>query len=365
MDNWTVNDALERGRAERLHFGSLSYVRFVDERPGIPRGTAVLGDSMMIPGYPSIGRIQVLASGLQRHYAGGFWAEEKMDGFNVRILRHGDEVYAFSRGGFICPFSTDRVPELMNTSIFDEHPELIVCAEIAGPENPYVEGSPPQVPEDVQLFVFDMMHKGREGFLPQEQKLDLVDHYGLPSARCFGRFRANEVDRVRALIMELDASGGEGLVFKGAADERRTKYVTGRSNITDIALCSEQLLDLPSEYFTNRLIRLAVFAHENGQRDDPDLQQALGKAFLGGLHQAMDRSLEQGRVGHVFRCRFRLERNALRFMDHLRSTGGSRVRMADDGPRREGDYWVLEFERILERMTGTLSNTLAGGFQYD
>ncbi len=365
MDAWTIDDALQRGRAERLQFGPLNYIRFLDERPGLPRGTVILGDTLMVSGYPSIGRIQVLASGLQRHYSGGFWAEEKMDGFNVRILRHGDAVYAFSRGGFICPFATDRVPELMNTAIFDDHPELVVCAEIAGPENPYVEGSPPRIKADVELFVFDLMHKGREGFLPQEQKLDLVDRYGLPATRCFGRFRARDVDQLRALIMELDAEGAEGLVFKGAAEERRTKYVTGRSNITDIALCSEQLLDLPPEYFSNRLIRLAVFAREHGLREDRELHLELGAAFLNGLHQAMDHSLDHGRVGHGFRCRFRAEQNALRFMDHLKRTGGSRVQIAADMPRRDGDYWVLEFERVLERMTGTLSNTLTGGFQYD
>lgn len=365
MDESTIDEALERGRAERLQYGPLQYTRFLDERPGLPRGTAVLGKTLMIPGYPSIGRIQVLATGLQRHYAGGFWAEEKMDGFNVRILRHGDAILAFSRGGFICPFATDRVPDLMDTRIFEQHPELIVCAEIAGPDNPYVEGSPPQVTSDVAMFVFDMMHKGREGFLPQEQKLDLLDRYGLPATRCFGRFRAGDTERLQTLIMELDAEGAEGLVFKGAPDERRTKYVTGRSNITDIALCSEQLLDLPPEYFSNRLVRLAIFAREHGLRDDADLQRELGAAFLGGLHQAMDHSLDHGRVGHGFRCRFRQEQNALRFMDHLKRTGGSRIHMAADGPRRDGDYWVLEFERVLERMTGTLSNTLAGGFQYD
>ncbi len=365
MDKSTINEALERGRAERLHYGPVSYIRFLDERPGLPRGTAVMGETMMIPGYPSIGRIQVLATGLGRHYAGGFWAEEKIDGFNVRILRHGDGIYAFSRGGYICPFSTDRVPELMDTRIFDEHPELVICAEIAGPENPYLEGSPPQVREDVRLFVFDLMQKGREGFLPQERKLDLIDRYNLPATRCFGRFRPGDVDRLRSLIMALDAEGAEGLVFKGAPDERRTKYVTGRSNITDIALCSEQLLDLPPEYFSNRLIRLAIFAHENAQRDDPELERALGRAFLAGLHQAMDSSMAQGRVSHPFRCRFRTEQNALRFMDHLKRTGGKRVRMTEGSPRREGNHWILEFERILERMTGTLSNTLAGGFQFD
>lgn len=365
MDGNTLDEALARGKAERCRFESLDYLRFSDAFAGVPRGTVRLPDGRLLPGYPSIGRIQSLARGLRRQYAEPFWAEEKIDGFNVRIARHEGRLYAFSRGGFVCPFSTDRLPDLLDEAVFWAEPDLILCAEIAGPENPYLEGAPPQVTEDVALFVFDALRAADGRFLEPTAKAALGERFGLPMARSFGRFTADDQAALAALIRQLDAEGSEGLVFKGEGAGGRTKYVTGRSNVADIALCSEQLLDLPPEYFTNRLLRLALYVDEHGEAGDEALERELGHAFLAGLQRAVARSREHGRVGHPFRCRFRERRNAEHFIAHLDATAGRRVRIAEDSPRREGDYWVLEFERILQRMTGTLANVLAGQAQYD
>lgn len=365
MNRKTLDDALARGKAERCRFETLEYLRFSDSFGGEPRGTVLLPDGRRLPGYPSIGRIQSLARGLRRQYAEPFWVEEKIDGFNVRIARHDGRLYAFSRGGFVCPFSTDRLPDLLEATVFDAEPDLVLCAEIAGPENPYLEGSPPQVTEDVALFVFDALHAGDGRFLDPPAKAALGERHGLPMARSFGRFTADDQPALAALIRRLDAEGSEGVVFKGEGAGGRTKYVTGRSNVADIALCSEQLLDLPPEYFTNRLLRLALFADEHGEPDGATLERELGRAFLSGLGRAVARSREQGRVGHPFRCRFRERRNAEHFIAHLEITAGRRVRIAEGAPRAEGGYWVLEFERILQRMTGTLANVLAGQAQYD
>ncbi|PWG64352.1 RNA ligase [Sediminicurvatus halobius] len=365
MDRNTLDEALARGKAERRRFESLEYVRFSDGFAGIARGTVQLPDGRLLPGYPSIGRIQSLARGLRRQYAGPFWAEEKIDGFNVRLVQHDGALYAFSRGGFVCPFSTDRLPDLLDPTVFESEPALILCAEIAGPENPYLEGSPPQVREDVALFVFDIIRGADGAFLEPPAKSALAARYGLPMARSFGRFTADDQQALGSILRQLDAEGSEGLVFKGEGGGGRTKYVTGRSNIADISLCSEQLLDLPPEYFTNRLLRLALFTDELGSADAPALERELGRAFLQGLERAVARSREVGRVGHRFRCRFRQRRNAEHFIAHLEATAGRRVHIAEGSPHREGDYWILEFERILQRMTGTLANVLAGQAQFD
>ena len=365
IDETSLADAIERNKAAPGCFETLHYTRLLEPLGDYPRGTVVLPDGSVVPGYPSIGRVQSLAAGLRKHYSGPFWAEEKIDGFNVRILRHEGTLYALSRGGFVCPFSTDRLPDLLDPGLFDDDPALVLCAEIAGPDNPYLEGHPPQVEEDVALFVFDMMRRGGAGFLPQEEKMALIERYRLPATRIFGRYGPEDVERLSELILQLDAQGSEGLVFKGETDGRRAKYVTGRSNITDIALCSEQLLDLPPEYFSNRLLRLALFANEHGQHCDAELERGLGRAFLAGLDRAIERSRAMGRVGVGFRCRFRKHRNARHFVDHLKATGGRRIQLAPDTPRRAGDYWILEFERVLDRTTGTLATILAGGSQFD
>jgi len=365
MDRQQVIDALHQGRAEQHHFEELEYARLTETFSGYPRGSVLLPDGLVVPGYPSVARIHSLSAGLREQFRGHFWAEEKIDGYNVRILRHQGRIYAFSRGGFVCAFSTDRLPDLLPLSIFDTEPDLVLCAEIAGPDNPYLEGSPPHIEHDVQLFVFDMMRAGRPGFLAQNEKMRLFERHGLPATRIFGRFRPTDTEALRALILQLDSEGAEGLVLKAELDDTRAKYVTGRSNIADIHVCSGQLLDLPPEYFTNRLMRLALFVTEHGQQGDPELERSLGHAFLAGLDRAVERSRDSGRVGHRYRCRFRERRNAMHFIAHMTATGGQRVRMTPGTPREEDGYWVVAFERVFDRMTGTLSTALSGAIQFD
>ncbi|MBS0002251.1 MAG: RNA ligase [Thioalkalivibrio sp.] len=365
MDRQTLTDALAQDRAESHHFEGLEYARMTETVSGHPRGSVVLPGGTVIPGYPSIARIHALTAGLRQQFQGPFWAEEKVDGYNVRVVFHEGRAYAFSRGGFVCAFSTDRLQDLLPPGIFEHEPDLVLCAEIAGPDNPYLEGSPPFVTEDVQLFVFDMMRKGQPGFLPQHEKMRLIEELGLPATRIFGRFLPTDAAVLRDLILQLDGEGAEGLVLKAEFGDTRSKYVTGRSNIVDIGVCSGQLLDLPPEYFTNRLMRMAIFAHENRQQGDPDLERSLGRAFLAGLGRAVAGSREHGRVDHRYRCRFREHRNALHFIAHMAATGGQRVHILPDMPREEDGYWVLEFERVFDRMTGTLATAFSGAIQFD
>ncbi len=365
LDSQILVQAVAGGRAERHRFEDLHYARLTETVAGHPRGSVVLPDGVVVPGYPAIARIQSLSNGLRQQFQGPFWAEEKIDGFNVRILRHQDRVYAFSRGGFVCAFSTDRLPDFLDPGLFDAEPDLVLCAEIAGPDNPYLEGSPPDIPRDVALFVFDLMRQGQPGFLPHDQKMQLIARHGLPATRTFGRFHPTEGQALRQLILQLDNEGAEGLVLKGEQDPIRAKYVTGGSNITDIGVCSEQLLDLPPAYFINRLTRLALFITEHGQHGDADRERRLGRAFLAGLDRAVAGSLAQGRVDHRYRCRFREYRNAQHFITHLNQTGGHRIRIAPGTPREDNGYWVLEFDRIFDRMTGTLATALDGAIQFD
>jgi putative ATP-dependent DNA ligase len=365
-DRAALNTAIERGKASRHRFGRLSYVRFTDDIGAVARGSVLFSDGTLIGGYPPIGRIQVLSTGLPEQFDGPFWVEEKVDGFNVRILRHGDEVLALSRGGYICPFSTDRLPDLLDLAVFETEPDLVLCAEIAGPGNPYIEGHPPNVAGDVSLFVFDLMRPGEPGFLPQREKMALLKRHALPSVEIFGRFTPDDADAIAALILRLDEENREGLVFKPEREgARRAKYVTGSSNIYDISLSSEALTDLPPAYFVNRLMRMALFIDEHGQRGSAEIEGRLGRAFLEGLYRGIDSARDPGRVSHHFRCRFRHKENAERFIHHLELTGGERVRFPKNAPYREGDYWVLAFERIHQRMTGALKHHLLGGSRFD
>lgn len=309
--------AEHRRRARRARFGELEYARFTDGFRGVPRGTVVAGDDVLW-GYPSIGRVLSLEAGLAEQFGHRFWLEEKIDGYNVRIGRVGEQILAFSRGGFACPFSNDRLPELLELDVFEHEPDLVLCAEIAGPDNPYVAASPPHVTEDVQLFVFDVMRKGRSEFLGPHEKQAVVDRYGLPAARSFGRFSIEDFDRIERLVDELDAEGCEGVVIKDDDDPgRRAKYVTGGASIHDIAVSARELMDQPADFFVDRVLRLALHLADQDREPGPELEQALGRAFLDGLLEQVRRFPDERRVSRTYRCRFRDRENAEAYMRHI------------------------------------------------
>ncbi len=342
----------------------IQYSRFTDDTKDVNRGTALF-ENVSIPGYPHIGRLVALQPGLAEQFSAPFWVEEKVDGFNVRICRIQDRLIALSRGGFVCPFSTDRIPDLLDPAIFDQEPDLVVCGEIAGPENPYAENAPAFVPEDVRLFVFDLMRFNRPEFLPQDEKIRLIEQYKLPSVRIFGRFETANMDAIQAILRRVNDELREGVVFKeDSLRNHRAKYVTSNSSISDIQVNAYNLMELPPEYFTSRILRLVLFLEEQGLGRPEDINERVGAAFLDGLLEAIKRFRDQKKVYWTFRCRFRDRSNAEKLLKHLRKVK-RHVQIIKRDLRREQGYWVLEFDRVYPSLTGLLSHTLGGGLVYD
>lgn len=83
-----------------------------------------------------------IESGVPRHFKGSFFAEEKVDGYNAKVVNVAGRILAFTRSGQVCPFTTDRILDFLPTPFFEDHPEWIICAEIAGPDNSYIEAHP-------------------------------------------------------------------------------------------------------------------------------------------------------------------------------------------------------------------------------
>ncbi len=360
----TLRLAQESQRVLTTRIGQRDYLRFSHKFQCFPEGTVVFGPQF-IWGYPKIGRILRLDPGLQAQFGQAFWVEEKIDGYNVRLFRHGDEVLALTRRGYVCPFTTDRLQDLLDLRIFDERPELVLCAEVAGPENPYNEGSPPFIQEDVQLFIFDLMRQNCPGFLPQREKLQLLEAYSLPGVPGFGRYRAGDLTAIDSLVCRLDQEGREGLVFKeDSSRDHRVKYVTGRINLSDIHVSEGSFQQLPPEYFLHRIFRLALFLDEHELAPTAALYQELGRSLLAGTLDAIHQYQAQHKVCHTFRCRFRRRANAelfLQTLEHLLGKGQVREHRLE----QRGDFYHLEFAKVLPRATGLLGHALGGGIVFD
>ncbi|MCR3882855.1 MAG: RNA ligase, partial [Methanothrix sp.] len=80
----------------------------------------------------------MLSPAIKRHFPDGVLVEEKMNGHNVRVVMVGGRVIALTRGGFICPYSTEVAKDQINPRIFEDHPDIVLCGEMVGPKNPYV-----------------------------------------------------------------------------------------------------------------------------------------------------------------------------------------------------------------------------------
>ena len=65
----------------------------------------------------------MLAPAIKRHFSDIVAVEEKMNGHNVRVLSIDGEIVALTRGGFICPYSTEVAQRLLPEEIFQETSE--------------------------------------------------------------------------------------------------------------------------------------------------------------------------------------------------------------------------------------------------
>ncbi|MDD4932440.1 MAG: RNA ligase [Methylacidiphilaceae bacterium] len=359
-----IRAAIAAKKAKQESFGHWQYARLLHEWQGLPRGT-LFADGVVVPGYPKIGRVQTLTGVLSQFHA-PCWVEEKVDGYNVRLFRAGDALYAATRGGLVCPFTTDRLPDLIDPAVFSAHPELILCGEVTGPETPYIEGTSPLVPQGIGFFLFDLMRQGVEGFFPVEERRALARSFGLPAVPFHGRIDPKDLGRLREIVRRLDAQEREGVVLKEDSPRNfRAKYVTGSAELSDIASMTQRYLDVPPEYFTERVLRLALFLED---MEEPDREEwwhrQLGKAFLSALRERIA-AARQGRCVGSFCCRFHAQENAVRLLDHLGQIRGHEGETRLVSLQDEGGAWVLRFEKLYRSTTGFLRNALGGSLRFD
>ncbi len=357
--------ALAEGAAREEEWGGLSFCRFSDDYHGVLRGTLVV-HGRVLPAFPSIGRIFVLERGLRRSFRDSFLAEEKLDGYNVRIAQVDGQILPFTRGGFVCPFTADRLADLVDVRpFFAAHPELILCGEVVGPANPYIDTSSPRVADDIALFCFDAMRFDEATPLPLVERDRLLTEFGLPRAPVLGEFTPDETDRLRAELLRLDAEGAEGAVFKPPADGLRVKYVTPTVNVRDIALDGVLLAELPAEFFLGRLIRLAMGLDELALLDRVEAaEREIGHALLSRFLPVLRDVAAGGKVRKVFRVRVHTSTAADRLMVHLNRVS-KKVQVRELSRRQSGPWIEVELEKTFQQSTARLKSLLEGDFVLD
>jgi len=362
---------VRRRIARRMDFEGLPYVRF-SGKGGFDRGS-VFVEGRTVPAYPSVGRIFVLEEGARRNLPGRFAVEEKIDGYNVRILRaggRGGRIVAVVRSGYVCPFTTDRLGDLLDPAaleaLFDEDPDRVLCAEVAGPENPYLHGQVPHVQEDVALFAFDLMRLDRAGVLPVAEAAAVLDRHRLPRVPRLGVLEPGDGAGLREAALRLDAQGSEGMVLKPLAGEAApVKYVTPAVNLADVVEDASLLAELPSEFFSSRIVRLAIGLEELGlQARMPVTEARLGRALLEEFDRTLRDFHETGVVSQVFRVRVRRPERMEALLRHVKSVS-KRVNVRELSREFDGTHHRLAFRKIFQHSTSWLHSVLEGAAVVD
>ncbi|CAF0703567.1 RNA ligase [Candidatus Methylacidithermus pantelleriae] len=352
-------------RATRENWKDISYVRLATDVGSFPKGTVGLADRIVY-GYPKIPRIEVLEKGLRTHFTHPFWVEEKVDGYNVRVVCWEGELLALTRGGFVCPFTTDRAGDWIDREIFREIPDVVLCGEVVGPDNPYVISTSPLVERDARFFLFDVMRMGSQEFVPHELKQELARRFGIDLVPLYGQWTTEDIPRIREIIVELNRKAREGVIFKEAGGRSlRAKYVTASSDLSDIAAMGERFYDVHPSYFTSRILRLVLFLSEIGGANPLELETELGRALVRGYGKAVKEFLKHGQCGDEFRCRFRNPENAERLIQHLHKVEGEKSRTLVRELKQEGDFWVLRFYKVYSATTDLLRNLWEGLLRFD
>jgi len=345
--------AISERRVKEETYDGVSLFRLDKDVHGLKRGT-ILAEDGVIMAYPRIMRVLHLENGVKRNLKGPFYVEEKVDGYNIRIAKVDGRVLAFSRGGFICPFSTDRVEDFIDMRFFNVHPGLVLCCEVAGPENPYNPEWPPYIKDDIRFFVFDIMEKGREGFIPSDERYGLIEVYGLPGVRVFGSFLPEDWERVKGIVKGLDGEGCEGVVMKPQERKKTLKYVTPFAHMRDLRLGSLVVGELPGGYYLKRVVMLGLSIREMGLVED---LKGLGEAFLNPILEAQAR-VERGEgIKETFTIKVKREENIDRLLKHLKAAPVDINLILKE---REGDYWKVVFTRGYRRAEAFIKAGLKG-----
>jgi len=345
-----ILEALKKGKAERLK-EDIEYVRFREEAGKITRGTVVTRERVIL-GFEHIIRIFTLAKGLARNIGDDeeIYIEEKIDGFNLRIAKVEGRIFAFSRGGFIDAFATEKARGLGLDIFFSDFPNHVLCGEMIG-NTPYTS---PTGKFDVKLFVFDI-DAGNGKYVPCAERYAVLKKYKIESVPQLGKFRANDVKKIGVLALTLNKAKKEGMVIKTADRKKAVKLVTPNADIEDIAKCSPIMFDMPLGFYVQRVFRSGIFIKDFGL-DQKEYAKALGEAFYLGLHEGVDAVGDGRGAEEVFEIFIKDPKTWETIHHHM----SKEVKLDVIFRREENGGERIRFRKIYQKTTKKIHDAITG-----
>ena len=348
------------GRKLRLmKYRDLEYLVFTREAHGYNEGTVILigKEPMVIYAYPSIRRLAFLEAA-SKYMPSDFIVEEKMDGYNVRVVVYNGKLIGITRGGYICPYTTARLSRLYMDKLrgFEqEYPDHVLVGEVVGLENPYVPVEYPEAPR-FDLFVFDLMNKDK--LKPLSLRDEVVEKYSLRRVRVLGVLSKKDSWRLWEIVDELERDGREGIVIKDPLHRvQPLKYTTVHTNIGDLRSGMKYPFDEGKSFLFPRILRLIAQGYEMkwDRKRLENIAYELGMAILEPAIENLHKRAYGKLIAAEYKLVFPSEEDLSDYLEYM-ETMGIDIVTSIEGTSEEGIIVRVmklkqthnEYGRILE-----------------
>jgi len=358
----SITGALKRKTLQYVR-GKRELFRFDKPVSSVEGGTSVFPEPLeVVRGYPKISRTLMLYPALIKHFSSckKVAVEEKMNGYNVRVALIRDEIVAITRGGFICPYTSEKANDLISRDFFRDHPDLVLCGEMVGPDSPYVPKTFYTI-ESLDFFVFDVREKNSGNPMPVNVRRRLLDGYGIKSVHLFGEF---EVGEVHTAITEIIKSFGntlrEGVVIKDPAMLLpAVKYTSSLSNCQDLRYAFEFYNDFGRDFFFGRVCREAFQSVEWGEDEESAKKrcQKLGESILLPMISTIKKKKANERIAENVQIRVKNLTTISEFEEYLRLQG---IDAVFETPEKIGDEYLVRIKKN-HQSTNDKTQTILGG----
>ncbi len=362
IPGYRITGAIQRKTLQYV-YGVPEFFRFDKPISTVEGGTSVFIEPFdIIRGFPKISRTLVLYPALERHFTScrSVVVEEKMNGYNVRVALVGDAVMGLTRGGYVCPYTTEKATELIGRDFFLEHPDLMLCGEMVGPDNPYVPKSFYDI-ESLEFYLFDIREKISGKPLPVMERQALADKFGIRSVRFFGEYDVDEAHhQITRIIKDFGDSLHEGVVIKDPQMRLPpVKYTSTQSNCADLRYAFEFYNDLGRDFFFPRVCREAFQSVEwdENEEDRRKRCQRLGESILLPMINTINRKKQGERIFETVQIRVKNLKTAREFDEHLRLLG---VDAVFEEPELIGDEYLIRIKKIYMSTNDKTESTLRG-----
>ncbi|AEH06542.1 RNA ligase [Methanothermococcus okinawensis] len=340
LDEVDIKKAFERKIISFDMYHNKKYLLFKKKLRHIERGTVLFLNNNMdiVMGYPKIRRAMMLYPTLKNYFINKIVVEEKLDGYNVRITKIDNKVMAITRGGRICPFTTKKALKFLNVNILDDYPNLMLCGEMIGLNNPYVPHYYPEVNniliksdknnnkktkiiENLGFYIFDVRYRETNKPLSISEKEELLQKYELPYVKPIGIFNKEDIEHIKKIILTLNDKKREGVVLKDPdMIINPIKYTTHYTQCNDLSVAFRYMYDLGIDFMFSRLVREGYQSFEFNE-DEKEMEKRaknIGKSILYPMVNSIKNISKGELITEDFEIYLDSEEDLNEFLDYLK-----------------------------------------------